>query len=56
MNKAPMILLSNWSGRVMSEALRAFFHHNTIFLEKNVNWCKVKILNFCSGCFGKLIE
>ena len=51
-----MILLLKWSGRIMSEPLGAnFFHHNTLFLEENVNWCKIKTLNFCLGYFGKLI-
>ena len=42
--------LKKWSGRIMSESLRAIFH---IIFRKECQ-CKIKILNFCLGYFDKI--
>ena len=37
MNEVLIILLQRWSGRIMSEPLRAIFDQNTLFLKKIVS-------------------
>ena len=41
------------SGRIMSEPLRANFLPEHIIFRKECQ-CKIKILNFCIGCFHKI--
>ena len=51
MNEDLIILLQKWSGRIMSEPLRAIFSPEHIIFRKK---CQCKILNFCLGYFDKI--
>ena len=48
-----IIFLQKWSGRIMSEPLRAIFSPEHIIFRKECQ-CKIKILNSCLGYFDKI--